>query len=94
MKLRKFLCVKSNGSVRITANKPSLATDEIAIQLNLDIPNQMFVKPTLVADISVDEELAGQQLISTEVVDNAKQLISDTLGLELRVSTETVEQKV
>lgn len=88
MKLKKFLIVGSNGSAKVTAKKPSLDVDEIAIQLNIDIPDQLFVKPTLVADITVDEELAGQQLISSEVVDNAKELISDTLGLELRVSVE------
>lgn len=90
MKLKKYLSVRSNGSVRVTANKPSLYSDEIAIQLNLDIPNQLFEKPTLVADISIDEELAGQSLIAAETIDNAKQLISDALKLELRV--ETVER--
>lgn len=90
MKLKKYLSVRSNGSVRVTANKPSLYSDEIAIQLNLDVPNQLFEKPTLVADISIDEELAGQSLIAAETIDNAKQLISDALKLELRV--ETVER--
>lgn len=94
MKLKKFLVVNRNGSTKITANKPSLATNEIAIQLNVEIPDQLFLKPTLVADITVDEKLAGQQLISAEVIDNAKKLVSDTLGLELRISTVVEEETV
>lgn len=92
MKLRKFLAVRSNGSVRVASNKPSLAVDEIAIQLNIEIPDQLFKKPTLVADIKVDDELGNQTLISSEVINNVKELISDSLGLELRVSSiESIE---
>ena len=92
MELKKYLIVNSNGSTRITSyNKPKLATNEIAIQLNLSIPDKLFEKPTLVANITVDEELATQELISAKVIDNAKEIISNSLGLELRIKT--VEQE-
>lgn len=87
MKIKRFITVSKRGNTKISVNKPSLRMDEIAIQVNFEIPDQLFVKPTLVADISVDEKLATQQLISADVIDNAKKLLSDTLGLELRVST-------
>lgn len=94
MKVRKFLVVSKNGTAKITANKPKLATNEIAIQLNINIPDQLFTKPTLVADINVDEKLATQELISAEVIDNAKQLLSEALGLELRISVVEEDKEI
>ena len=91
MKLEKYLVIGSNGTTKITANKPSLKVNEIAIQLNIDVPDQLFKKPMLVADINVDENLSSQEIISTEVIDNAKELVSNALGLELRIKT--VEQQ-
>ena len=87
MKVKKYLAVKKNGQTRIVANKPSLMPNEIAIQLNIEVPDQLFTKPTLVADITIDESVAMEELISTEVIDNAKQIISDGLGLEIHVRT-------
>jgi len=92
MKLKRFLVVKRNGSTKISVNKPRLATDEIAMELNVEIPDQLFLKPTLVANITVDEKLATQELISAEVIDNAKQLISDSLGLTLNVTTRHLQE--
>ena len=74
MELNKYLCISSNGSVRITANKPRLAVNEIAMLLNIDVPDQLFDRPLLVADIKIDEDVAMEELISSETVNNAKEI--------------------
>lgn len=81
MKLKKFLTIRSNGLCRITANKPYLDSEEIAIQLNLEIPVAIFYKPSLEANIVIDESAIGPEKICDDVLINTKDAIEKATGL-------------
>jgi hypothetical protein len=60
--------------------------DEIAILLNLEIPDALFTKPKLIAEIKVPEKAVSQEQITAEVTDNIEEAIKSVTGLEMRVS--------
>ncbi len=74
-----------NVSARITHKKPSLRSDEVAVALTIILPDSLFQKPALKAEIKIDEKIVPQQ-ITAEVIDNIKQIVSDNLGLKIELS--------
>lgn len=92
MQISKYLVVRKisnwNAAARITHKKPSLRADEISIALTISIPDALFQKPALKAEIKIDEKIIPQQ-ISAEVIDNLKQIISDNLNLTVEISQVT-----
>lgn len=77
------------GTIKIAKKKPATAADEIAIRLEVDIPDGLFQKPTLEAKISVPEGLHGP-VITTEVADNIADLIRREMGLTVLLSADEV----
>lgn len=71
------------GAVRVTKTKPSLTADEIAIELNLEIPDALFMKPSLVANITVPQSEALNSEIPCEVLDNIVQSIQELSGMSV-----------
>jgi len=43
--------MSANGTATISANRPYMNVDEIVILLSLEIPDALFTKPKLVAEI-------------------------------------------
>lgn len=52
MKARCHLIVSSTGSTRSTKNVPALSPDEIAVGIDLDIPDRYFRRPYPVVQIN------------------------------------------
>jgi hypothetical protein len=73
-------------TARITDKKPSLKSNEIAIQLSLDIPDTLFQRPALSATIKIDKNLAPET-IPANVIDNVKQILTDNLQFSVEVKT-------
>jgi hypothetical protein len=92
----RYLCVKYNPgppygihnkpSVRLTVGKPRLDAQEVAILLNINLPNELFKKPQLEANIRVPEENVNRPVINAEVLGNIEQHLKQTLGVELSIS--------
>lgn len=85
MKIQNYLIVKSNGSVRVTKNKPALDFSEIAIHLNINVPDSLFKKPQLSATIDIQESQITPQVITAEIADNIRDLVQQNLGIELKI---------
>jgi hypothetical protein len=89
MNFSKYLVVKKisnyKASARITDKKPSLHPDEIAIYLTISVPDALFQRPALKADIKIDEKVVPSQ-ISAEVIDNIQQVIQEQLNLTVEVT--------
>lgn len=85
MKVKGFLIVGSNGSTRITKKRPGLDWDEIAIALDLEIPDQIFRKPHLSAEITIPDEAAMPSVIDAAVSENVRDAIEQATGLEFAV---------
>lgn len=83
------------GAIRLTKNKPPrLAGNEIAVKLSLDIPDGLFLKPTLEASVSIPDSAALGTVITAEVQDNIAQIIKEQTGFNVCVSApEQVEGK-
>lgn len=86
MKVNCFLTVNSRGSVKVTKNKPGLNFDEIAISVNLEVPDAFFHKPQIQATISLPESAATKQSIDAEVLENLEKSIIQNTGIRVQFS--------
>ena len=72
-------------SLTVTKNKPNTDSDEIAIKLDLDIPNSLFLKPSLVFKVTVPEEVCSLPEIEAKVTDNLAEILAQELGTKVRL---------
>jgi len=86
MNINFHLVVSKSGSVKTVKSKPSLGSDEIAIAMNMTIPDALFRKPQLCASIVVPDEAAVEKTISAVTVDNFKEAITQAVGLPVQIT--------
>ncbi len=86
MIIRKWLIVNENKSARLTSGRPEMRSNEIAISLEVNLPDELFRKPHLEAKITIPKEAAVPDLISTRVVENVQEAIRTATGLEFSVN--------
>jgi len=72
-------------SSRMTKGKPRLEHDEVAVQVKLELPEELFDKPALVAKVSVPKEAVSQPVITADVVDNVEDIILQNTGFEVKL---------
>ena len=82
-----YLVTNSRGTVHATKNKPALRSDEVAIRLALRLPEIMFARPVVSAQVVVSEAAVAPKDITPEILINTAELIEQTMGIkvELRV---------
>lgn len=81
IKIKAFLVISSSGSLRVVKTRPALSNNEIALTLNLEIPNVFFERLMPTANIVVPKEAITS--IDPEVaVTIAAQNVSDALKLD------------
>lgn len=88
MRIQAFLIVNSKGSTRTTKTRPNLDWNEIAIQMNIELPDMLFKKPQLSANIIIPEKAVSQKEISSEITDNIKSAIEAAAGMEVKITFE------
>ncbi len=88
MKTKFYLHVKDNGSVRATKGKVALYTNEISIQLELDLPDTLFEKPIISGKIKVSEDMVNPPHIDADVKEAIENAISSVEGVELKLLVE------
>ena len=86
MKIAAFLIVNDNGAIRAVKSYRELQLNEIAVQVNLEVPDQLFRKPVVSADIVVPEDAVQTPEISAEVTENIKEAIETATGVEVKIS--------
>lgn len=86
MKLQKWITINSRGSARLTKGRPALDSDEIAMMLDITLPDALFRKPRLEARIDIPEEAGQPEVITSEVVENVKEAIESATGLTISVN--------
>ena len=86
MNIKKWLTINQKGSARITKGKPSLDWDEVAIQLDIELPDALFNKPRLEAKLTVPDEAAVAGTIKSVVADNVQEAIEQATGLTFSVA--------
>lgn len=86
MKQKLFLAVNSRGTARVTKTRPALSYDEIEIGLMLDIPDVLFEKPRLQAEVSIPEDAVSPAEIEAEVVNNIRESIESATGIPVKLT--------
>ena len=89
MLVTKYLVVgykKHQSSCRLAAKAPALKAHEIAIKLNLDIPNEIFLKPALEADIVIPKDSVVAGKITADILDDIQGTVKKNLGIHMHVS--------
>lgn len=76
--------VRELGSIRTAKRKPACAADEVALKLSLEIPDTLFVKPTLEASITVPGP-AGP-VLTAEVEENIAEIIRQQTGMSVHIT--------
>lgn len=93
MVISPYLVVTENGGCRITKTYPRLEWHEIAIQLHLNIPDELYRKPQLSASISVDPKAVQTPEIGCEVISNIEEAIKQHTGVEVKLSVVSEEKE-
>lgn len=75
---------------RVARKKPSVASNEVALELRLRLPVALFEKPTLSAEINVEADVP-RLAVTPETVSNIRDVIQSAIGLN--VELKVVEQK-
>ena len=79
--------------LKVTQKKPTTRGAEIAVKINLSIPNALFAKPTLEANIEVPTPDAFGPIIPADVQDNLANVLSEQLGYNVSLRVVDSEQQ-
>jgi len=88
MQISQFIVVRKNNwrySSRMTQKVPSLASNEIAVKVVLEIPDAIFTRPALSAQITIPNDAISKPVINAEVIDNVQDIIQQNTGFDVRL---------
>lgn len=81
MKVISWLVINRNGIKNVRKTRPALEWDEIAMKVNLDIPKELFERPTLEATIEVKD--IPNNAYNPDVILNTVDLIEQQTGAKI-----------
>lgn len=93
MRITRYLVVNSRGSCRITKTTPAIEADEVKIELDLRLPDILFKKPSLRAEVIVTDEMVSPSVINVETVETIKDTIKSVTGVDLSITIKGDEEK-
>lgn len=94
MTIQKYLVINNRGSARIVERVPALKGNEVAMRLELSLPDELFQRPIVKASISIPKTAVPQVKLDATVTDNVQRIIQEVTGLEMHVTVvEAVEEK-
>lgn len=79
--------------MRVTKTTPALDYNEIALKLDIELPDELFSKPRLEATIKVPKDAVSAPVIEAGVIDNVQEIIKQNTGFEVRLNMVPVEDK-
>lgn len=82
MRVKQWLVINKNGVVKVRKSKPGLSWNEIAMQLNIEIPDELFKRPTIEATLQV-KDIPNTGYIVPDVVLQTKELIEQQTGAKI-----------
>lgn len=88
MKTKCYLKISANGSVSVSKGRPNIDFDQVAVGIDIELPDVLFKKPQITASIKVDEADAAPLLISAETVNNVKDAIETITGIKVLLRVE------
>lgn len=89
MILASWLVVNKNGIKTVRKQKPSLDWDEVAVKINIDVPKELFERPTLEASLVVKD--IPNNAYQPEVILDTVDLIEQQTGAKINFTVSPVE---
>ena len=77
---------------RLSLKNPALKSGEVAIKVNVVVPEALFVKPQLEAKVIIPASAVSKPVIDVTVLDNVREIMEQQTGLD--VSVPLVENEV
>jgi hypothetical protein len=72
--------------MRMTSKSPALKSDEVAIAINLELPDALFTRPQLQAQITIPKEAVSKPVIDAAITDNIEQAVKAATGFDLKIT--------
>lgn len=76
-----------NPAIRITSKKPGVKGNEIAISLSVELPDMLFERPAIQANIIIPPEMASPPRISADALASTKEILEGQLGITVDIVT-------
>lgn len=86
MKISGYLIVTSNGSAKFVKKYPDLNFNEVAVGVNLELPDRIFERPVLNATITVPDNAVLPYQIPVEVRDEIEAALASVEGAEVKLT--------
>jgi len=81
MKVNQWMAINRNGIVRVRKSKPDLNWNELAMKLQIEIPDELFKRPLISAKIKIED--VPLQEFNPEIIVNTKELIEQQTGVKI-----------
>lgn len=91
MKVSNWLVIDKNGVKSTRKTKPSLDWDEIAVKINLDIPDEIFKRPTIEATVKVTD--VPNTAYEPELIINSVKDIEQQTGAKINFTVSHVAEE-
>lgn len=72
-------------SGRLAAKVPALEAGEIAIKLNIKVPEAMFKRPQIQATVTIPENAVTPPVLEANVLDNVREVLTQQTGMDVTV---------
>jgi hypothetical protein len=92
MRITKYLVINSKGKTRLLERTKSnyrgnlLKPNEIAIKINVEVPDKLFQRPQLEASVVISPEIKFPDIIKADTLVNAENAIKQVTGLDLKIN--------
>lgn len=90
MRFNNWLIINKNGIKAVRRQKPTLQYDEIAIKINLIIPEELFKRPTIEATLKLEN--IPNIGYDPELIINTKELIEQQTGAKIEFKVVNKEE--
>lgn len=77
---------------RLTERAPSLKPGEVSMYVNMSLPQALFTKPSLRADITVPAGSVSAPTITAEVAHDIAEIVKQQTGLDLNITITTPQE--
>lgn len=91
MKQSSWLIINKNGVKGVRKTRPALEWDEIAIKINLEIPKELFERPTIEATLEVKD--VPNNAYRPDIVVNTAELIEQQTGAKINFTVQPVAEE-
>lgn len=89
MKFINWLIINKNGIKAVRRTKPALDYNEIAVKINLDIPKELFERPSIEATLKIDG--VPNNVYKPDLIINTADLIEQQTGAKIEFKVLKVE---